>query len=116
MDSHKFLGLHIDSDLKFRSHVASVCRKLLAGAAILARLRAICTIKLKRNLYFSLFESNVRYMLPIYGGTNDALLSRVVRLQKRALRSVASAHRIEHTGPLLTNLAISHSQNCMPTH
>lgn len=36
--SHKFLGLWLDSDLKFKTHVNSVQSKVRAGVAVLALL------------------------------------------------------------------------------
>ena len=34
---HKFLGLYVDSDLKYKHHVDQVCRKMRAGAAVLSK-------------------------------------------------------------------------------
>ena len=104
--THKFLGLHIDTDLKFKTHTLTVGKKLLSGAVILTRLRSIVLPKLKRTFYFSLFESNVRFTLPISGGTNDVYLNRIVKLQKRAVKCVSGADYTAHTAPLYAEQCI----------
>ena len=87
VDHHRFLGLHIDSDLHFTSHVHHVCSKLRSGVATLSRLRTNCSIETKRLVFHASVGSHVAYMLPLYGVAVKSILSRADVLQKRAVKA-----------------------------
>ena len=65
VSEHKFLGLHLDDRLIFTNHVDRVCKKLRAGVATLARIRATCTRELKRSVFNALISPHVGYMLAV---------------------------------------------------
>ena len=102
--SHKFLGLILDSDLKFKSHVNWICSRVRAGVAVLARVRAICPQWLKRSLYFALVDSIIRYMIPAYGAAPAYVTDVLHRLQKKAVRMVTNSDRLAHSDPIFRNI------------
>ena len=102
--SHKFLGLILDSDLKFRSHVNWVCARVRAGISVLARVRAICPQSLKRSLYFALVDSIIRYTISAYGAAPAAVTDALHRLQKKAVRLVTNTDRLAHSAPIFRSI------------
>ena len=54
----KYLGLIIDENLKFKSHILKVHKKLQSGIAILHRIKKSASVNLKRRIYFSLVQSH----------------------------------------------------------
>lgn len=91
--SHKFLGLHIDTDMRFDTHVNRVCGNLRAGIAVLARIRSSCDLRTRSSVFHALIGSHVNYMLPIYGSTTANRLEKIAALQRRAIKTALSLPR-----------------------
>lgn len=82
----KFLGLFIDNDLKFTTHIESLCRKLASGChaiRIVSKNLDLCTTK---SVYYSLIESHLRYGICFWGACPQYLFNMLFILQKRAVR------------------------------
>lgn len=74
---NKFLGLNIDSHLKFDSHVSSLCSKLASGCYAIRVIRSSLGIDVARTAYFGLIESHIRYGICFWGGCLKQLLESV---------------------------------------
>ena len=86
VDDYKYLGLRLQSNLKFNGHVEAVRANMRRGIAVLSRMRRLSSICLRRQVYYSLVNSHMVYMLSIYGSTYKTALDPLRRLQKRAKR------------------------------
>jgi len=104
--SYRYLGLILQSDLKYNLHIESLRNKLRASVAILSRLRSIASVKLNKILYFSLIESHLNYMLTVYGGTFRTRIKSLTILQKKAVRCIVGADRFAHSEPIFKKLSI----------
>ena len=105
--NYRFLGLNIDQDLKWETHLNLVCKKLASA------LFAIRTVSLELNnrntsleVYHSLFESHIRYGLVFWGYTTLSRCNILFLLQKRAIRIICNANRLDHCRPLFKSLKI----------
>ena len=101
--SHKFLGITIDSNLKFDHHIKEISRKISKSAGILYRLSNYLPIALMKNIYFSFVHSYLMYCNVIWGGTFNCHLQPLFRLQKRCIRIVNKVGYLEHTMPLFSS-------------
>ena len=63
-------------------------------------------MKVRLNIYRSLFESHLRFASLIYGSVSDTKLHEILLLQKKAVRYVANSYYRAHTDPLFANLKI----------
>ena len=82
-----FLGLELDSNLKFAQHIKKVSRKLSSSIFALRRLAQYCNSDVLRVAYFGCFYSNLAYAVPIWGAESIET-KYIFSLQKRALRIV----------------------------
>ena len=87
VDSTKFLGLFIDSNLKWESHVDNLSKKLTGINYMLYSLRTYVDRNVLLTAYFGIFQSKMAYGIPFWGGY-DSKLKRIFTLQKRAIRTI----------------------------
>lgn len=84
----KFLGIHLDSNLKWRTHIDTLCKSL---NSIIFALRCLSNFSSKETLslaYNGILESKLRYGIIFWGFCDMQNFNRIFILQKRALRIV----------------------------
>ena len=102
----KYLGVLIDEDLKFKSHIAKVSSTISRNLGIISRARYLLEKKQLILLYNALILPYITYCLVIWGSNYESTLQPIIILQKRAIRLIAGAGRISHTSPLFRELRI----------
>jgi hypothetical protein len=100
VQSVKFLGCYLDSQLKWQSHVDHVCRSLSRGIALLRTSHTLFPKSVKSMMYYSFIYSYIAYCIQVWGNAADVYTVNIVTLQKRAIRLVANASRLAHSRPL----------------
>ena len=98
--THKFLGVNIDSGLKFNAHIAEISSKISKSCGVLYRMSNYLPSATLRSLYFSFIHSYLEYSNIVWGGTFDSYLLPLFRLQKKSIRNVCKAGYLDHTQPL----------------
>jgi retron-type reverse transcriptase len=84
----KFLGVYIDKNLTFDSHVDHVAAKVKQGIFCLRRLRDFLPRKKLVEVYHALIQSHLSYALLAWGYTSVRNIDRLVKLQKWAVRTI----------------------------
>ena len=100
VDSFNFLGLVLDTHLKWNFHVRKVANKLTHINWILSKLKHIFPQKILKNIYSSLIESHINYCLVLW----DTNYDRIFKLQKKLFEQFA--HYKSHTSPLFKSLGV----------
>lgn len=90
----RYLGLIIDDNLKWESHIRSVESKIANATAILWKMRYDLPIDTKKRIYKSLIESHLSYMIAIWGSATDTAIKSLQIAQNRALRNVFDLDRL----------------------
>ena len=102
LDEALFLGVTIDKKLTFRSHIDNISSKISKSVGVLYKLS---NLKLPKSIllqvYYSLIYSYLNYNVCCYLGTYNTHISRLIILQKRAIRIISGVSFYEHTDPLL---------------
>ena len=104
--SVRFLGVLIDEQLSFKEHVAALKKKLSSGIFALASAKRNAPLSVRRCIYYSLFESYLRFGVLLYGCVGEKEIRELEILQKKAIRHVAGVFYIAHTDPLFQSLRI----------
>ena len=104
--SVRFLGILIDDELLFKEHLASLKKKLSKGLFALASSKLLTPLGVRKTIYFSLFESYLRFGALLFGCAPERDLREITLLQKKAIRHVANASYLAHTEPLFQSLGI----------
>ena len=61
IDSVKYLGVKIDGNLSWESHIDYLSVKLNRANALLFKIRNFVNSSILRTIYFALFESHINY-------------------------------------------------------
>ena len=84
--STKFFGLIIDSGLKFEDHIVKLNKRLSSSCYAVRVASAQLGVAVARIVYYSLFESHLRYGIAFWGFCSRQLLNSAFVVQKRAVR------------------------------
>lgn len=87
-----FLGLTVDSNLKYNLHIDKVCKKISSGIFILRRLSHFTDKHILSSAYFGCIYPHLVYGLPIWGAESTRT-QYIFRLQKRAIRIILGFKR-----------------------
>ena len=82
----KFLGVTIDENLNWNSHIKKLSKKLSSSAGILNLIKDNITEELHKNLYYTLFESHLSYGITVWGGVSNNKIEPLFKKQKKCLR------------------------------
>ena len=90
----KYLGVQIDAQLTFKSHIETVTKKLARLCGLLTKIRFLPRKDLIQ-FYQSYLVPVFSYGLLCYGGTSQNALRSIYILQKRALRIIFKRRYLE---------------------
>jgi hypothetical protein len=94
-DHVKFLGLFIDSNLNWKHHVDTLCKKLSSALFALRVLKNNVEISTLKMIYFALFQSHLSYGIILWGNSSQQNINRVLILQKKAVRVLFDLQHME---------------------
>lgn len=102
----KFLGIMIDSNLKWDSHVSYISNKLKSAIYQLNKCKRLIPLKVRLLLYNGLVKSHLQYGIEIWGTAKSSVLKKLFLLQKRAVRVTNLQHIGTHTNLTFLKLGI----------
>jgi hypothetical protein len=88
----KFLGIHITESLKWNSHVKALACKLSKVSFMIKSLRETMSTYMIRNLYFTKYQSLLRFGILLWGGVRGETNRKIFILQKRVIRVMAGVN------------------------
>lgn len=103
----KFLGILIQSTLKWDSHICLLKNKISKSIGIINKAKNILGTAHLKILYHSLIEPYLNYCSIVWGNPEKTTaLETLHKLQKRAIRLILYAEYRAHTKPLFSKLNI----------
>lgn len=106
VDYFKSLGVTLDTQLNWKAHIESICSKLASICFILLRIRTYFNCTLLKQIYFTLFHCHLTYCCESWAFTFRTHLEPLVRLQKRAIRTITFSPWCGPSAPLFHDLQI----------
>lgn len=100
IDSVKFLGVVIDSQLKWRPQIDEVQEKLSKITGIVYRIRNHLDESNLRLIYFALVYPHLIYCSAIWGGACKTYIDNLFISQKKLIRTMYGRGRYDHTDGL----------------
>ena len=79
-----FLGMHLNCNLIWISHIEILIKKLSLFCFMLRKLLPIVNVKVLHKIYFAYFNSHIIYGIVFWGSSSS--MSNVFLIQKRAIR------------------------------
>lgn len=104
--SVKSLGIIFEEHLNWTEHTDLVSSRVARVAGILVRLRFVLPTTIKLLIYKSLFLSHLSYCFLVWGNTTIANITRLERIQKKAVRAISNVAHDAHTPPLFKSLGV----------
>lgn len=103
----KYLGMILDQTLSWKHHIFELRKKLSRAIGILYKMKTCnCPQNILVSLYYSLFHSHMGYGICLYGLADQQYTSKIILLQKRAIRLITNSAFTAHTKPLFDDLKI----------
>ena len=99
----KFLGLYIDNDLSWASHINYLSKLLSRNTGILNKLKYYFPTNILMKLYSSLISPYLNYGILAWGNCAKTLLDKLFYIQKRAIRIINKVGYLSHTNDLFYN-------------
>ena len=82
----KFLGIIIDENLNWDTHIRQLTKKLASATGVLNRIKDCIPDELHKDIYYTLFESHMCYGITAWGGVSRNKLLPLFRAQKKCIR------------------------------
>lgn len=87
VEQFNFLGINIQNNLKWNSHINNLTRKLYSIAGIITRIGAKIRTDTKIAIYYAMIHSHLSYLAPIYGSDlAENEINRIQTAQNAAIR------------------------------
>ena len=102
----KYLGILLDNNLSFKPQIARLESKMSRSVGVIAKLRYYLPSYTLLNLYFALVHSNLLYGLLVWGSTYKSYLTKLKKLQNKALKIITNSCPRERVTPLYHKLKI----------
>ena len=102
----KFLGIFIDDQLNWKTHIDYVRNKLSSGLYALNISKHIISRQLLKCLYHTLIHPHLTYGLILWGSTYKKYLHKLEILQNKSIRSITNSKYNDSSGPIYKNLSI----------
>ena len=96
--STKFLGLHIDEKLTWKTHINNLCKLLSRNKK--RRLKSALPQSILLILYSTLILPYINYGVLAWGKSLKTQLDKLFLVQKRVIRTICNADYRAHTNPL----------------
>ena len=101
--TYKLLGVHFDEFLNFDKHSNYICAKLSRAIFCIKRASNKLSLRALKSLYYALVHPHLLYCINILSCTSRSNLTRICKLQKKAIRIITKSSVNEHTAPLFRN-------------
>lgn len=102
----RFLGMQVDSDLRWSSHVDMVCDKVCSGLFVLRNISKMCNQHISMSVYYALVQSHITYGIVLWGSCSLYNMNRLLKLQKRAIRYICALPHDAHCRDYFRRLKI----------
>ena len=96
----KFLGVIIDENLNWKSHISFITNIVARNVGVIGRVRHKINANTTLLLYDTMVHSHLSYCNIIWASASKSNLSKLHRLQKRALRLISLSPRLTPSAPL----------------
>ena len=100
----KLLGVYLDPALNWKQQIGCICNRLATATFQIRKIKQLVDVSCALLLYYSVFQATINYSIMLWGHTSHS--ERIFILQKRAIRILAGADRLEHCRPLYKSLKI----------
>ncbi len=100
VSSAKFLGITIDENINWKSHINNICKTCSRNIGVLNKVKLFLPKNILYQLYITMIQPYLNYGILLWGNANKLFLTKLFKLQKRALRIISNSSYLSHSKPL----------------
>ena len=100
-DTVKILGVHIDSNLTFDTHITNICKKAARHLKAIRRVSKYLDEPCRKSLYHAFILSHFNYCCIVWHHCDSASAIKVEKIQKRALRVIMNDYESSYQDLLI---------------
>ena len=104
VSSHKILGVVIDSQMNYKSHIDEFCKELSKRIGLLKHISLFLKQRQRETYYNGVIKPTLLYGSMIWDSCNVEHLQSILKLQKRAACIILDAKRFTPSVVLINNL------------
>ena len=86
IDSFKYLGIEIDNNLSWKTHIKTLESDLSRASAFISKLRHYISFDCLKSFYFAKVYSKIQYAILAWGGVSESALHRLNILHNNIIR------------------------------
>ena len=102
----KYLGVVIDNNLNWHSHIQYTCSKLAKAAGVIYKLQKKLPQKVLMLLYHGLFATYLQYGIVVWGTAKSTAMLQIKTLQNKVIRHITHSGRMENVDKYYKKLDI----------
>ena len=87
-NSERLLGVYIDPNLSWSTHIEHLRKKILNKLAAFARIKTFISIKYRKLLFNAYIKPILEYCVSVWGNCDTSKLDVIFKLQKRFARQI----------------------------
>ena len=88
VESHKYLGLHFDYNMKWDKHIRYIIKKTKYLIFVFAKIKNMMDTKTLMIIYYAFFHSLINYGVIAWGGAYDNNMKLIQSIQKKILKII----------------------------
>lgn len=105
---YRYLGVEVDCNFKWHSHIKYVCKRLRQSTYALYHLSNYTSFSVLKQVYFSLVESVLQYGIVAWGNTSEYMIAELQRVQNRIFKILL---RAKYGARYVDNYSLNYSLN-----
>ena len=112
VEEAKYLGVLIDKNLSWKSHIQNVNTKISKSIGILSKVRHFAPQSILLNIYNAFVLPNILYGLLNWGSASKTALDPLHKKLKKAVRLITFKNKAEHSKPIFKSLNTLNFEDC----
>ena len=104
VSKHRLLGVTVDEQLKWQTHINNICRTVSRNIFLLSKLSQIVRHKAKQAFFFAHIMSHINYVSNAWDGCACVHMKQLYSLHKRAIKFVMPSPNMDYNKSLLNVL------------
>ena len=87
-DEIKFLGVSVDSNLKFTNHVRNICNKVSKISCIFNKATSFLNPEVMKIMYSCLVYPHLTYAVEVWGNSNATQIKRLTSIKNKLIKKI----------------------------
>ena len=102
----KFIGVILDSNVRWDHHINFIKNKIAKGIGIICKARKLLELNTLITLYYSMIYPYLIYCIEVWGNAGQTYKNSLIKLQKKVVRIMTCSGYLTETDPLFKKLKI----------